>query len=107
MRKLALSLAALAVFVPSAQAAPFEVLVKDDFFKPKLVEIKKDRRVTWRWRGRELHNVALTKPGASRVYRRSRLKDSGSYTFQFGIRGTWKVVCEIHDKMTMKVVVRR
>jgi plastocyanin len=109
MRKVALSLVALAlaVVVPSVSAAPFEVLVKDNFFKPKLVEIKKDRKVTWVWKGTNLHNVAIKRAGTSKVIKRSALKDSGKFTYQFTRTGTFRVICEIHEKMTMKVVVRR
>lgn len=107
MRKLTLSLVALAVLAPSAHAAPFEVLVKDNFFKPKVVEIKKDRKVTWLWRGSNPHNVALKKPGSAKVFKRSRLKTSGSFTYQFTTVGTWRAICEIHENMTMKVIVRR
>ena len=106
MRKIALSIAALAVLVPAVHAAPVEVLVKDDFFKPRSITIKKDRLVTWRWRGENPHNVAIKRAGSSRVVKRSALKTSGRFTYQFRRTGTWKAVCEVHDGMTMKVVVR-
>jgi plastocyanin len=106
MRKIALSIAVLALLVPAVHAAPTEVLVKDNFFKPKQVTIKKGSRVTWRWKGSDLHNVAVKRPGSSKVADRSRLKISGTYTYRFGRTGTWRAVCEVHDKMTMKVIVR-
>lgn len=106
MRKLALSLAVLAAFVPAVHAAPTEVLVKDDVFKPKQVTIKKDSRVTWRWKGSNPHNVALKRPGSSKVVKRSPLKTSGRFTYRFRTAGTWKVLCEIHERMKMKVIVR-
>ena len=106
LRKLALSLIVVALFVPAVSAAPKEVLVKDDFFEPKRVTIKKGGKVTWRWRGDNPHNVALKKPGSARVTKRSALKESGKFTHKFGRTGTWKVLCEIHSEMTMKVIVR-
>jgi plastocyanin len=106
MRKLALSLIVLVAAVPAVQAAPTEVLVKDNFFKPKQVTIEKGSRVTWRWKGSEPHNVALKKPGGWKVVKRSSLKTSGRFTYQFRTAGTWRVLCEIHKKMTMKVIVR-
>lgn len=106
MRKLALSLVVVALFVPAVQAAPREVLVKDDFFEPKRVTIKKGSRVVWRWRGDNPHNVALKRPGSSKVSKRSAYKTSGKFTYKFGRTGTWRVLCEIHSKMTMKVIVR-
>lgn len=108
MRKLALSLAALAVFVPTVHAAPFEVLVKDDFFKPTRVAIKKDRKVTWRWKGSNPHNVVISRAGSSKVIKRSPIKTgSGTFTHRFRRAGTFRVICELHHGMTMKVIVRR
>ena len=108
MSKLAvLSLAVLAVLVPSAHAAPVEVLVKDDFFKPKQLTIKKDKRVRWLWRGSNPHNVAIRRKGATRFAKKSAIKISGRFTYQFQRAGTWNVLCEVHEDMTMKVIVRR
>jgi plastocyanin len=110
MRRLLLTAAAAAaaVAVPGAQAAPVEVLVRDDYFKPKRVPIKKDRRVVWRWRGSSLHNVAIKRPGSNKVVRRSAVKTSGSFRHKFRRTGTWRVLCEVHPKsMRMRVIVER
>jgi plastocyanin len=107
MRKVAVSLiAVVAVVVPAVHAAPTEVLVKDDFFKPKRVTIQKDSRVTWRWKGGDMHNVALVKPGAKKAFTRSPLQTNGKYTYKFGKTGTWRILCEVHNGMTMKVIVK-
>jgi plastocyanin len=106
MRKLALSLTALALLVPLAHAATTEVKVKDDFFKPKPAEIKKGDKVLWRWKGSNPHNVAGKKPGSNAVAFRSAIKTEGKYSHKFGKVGTWKILCEVHPTtMTMKVVV--
>ena len=109
MRKLALSITAavaVAAAVPATAATPV-VLVKDDFFKPERVVIKKGGKVTWRWKGRNPHNVAIKKPGTNRVVKRSTVKTSGTYTTRFRSTGKWRVLCEIHPRnMTMRVIVR-
>jgi plastocyanin len=107
MRKLALSLTALALLlVPLAHAATTEVKVKDDFFKPRPAEIKKGDKVLWRWKGENSHNVVGRKAGRSAVAFRSAIKTEGKYSHKFGKVGTWKIVCEVHpDDMKMKVVV--
>lgn len=108
MRKLALSTAVAAVLlaVPATAATPV-VKVKDNFFKPKKVTIKKGGKVTWRWKGSNPHNVALKKPGSSKVSKRSAIKSSGHFTYKFRRAGTWKVLCEVHPtQMRMKVVVK-
>jgi plastocyanin len=108
MRKLTLSLLILAFTVPLAHAAPVEVLVKDNFFKPDEVTIDKGDRVTWLWRGDNVHNVALKKPGSNSISRASEFKTKGSFTHKFRRVGTWRVLCETHPrKMRMRVIVRR
>lgn len=107
MRKLALASAlALSLAVPATAATP-TVAVKDNFFKPGKVTIKKGGKVTWVWKGSNPHNVAIKKPGSSKVVKRSTTKTSGKYTSAFRSTGTWRVVCEVHPTtMRMRVVVR-
>jgi plastocyanin len=109
MRKLALSLTAavaVAAAVPATAATPV-VLVKDNFFKPDRVVIKKGGKVTWRWKGSNPHNVVIKKPGTNKVIKRSTVKTSGSYTTRFRRTGKYPVLCEIHPRnMTMRVIVR-
>ena len=112
MRKLALSTAAAALMLAAvpATAAPgrAEVLVKDNFFKPDRVVIRKGGLVVWRWRGSNPHNVAIKRPGSSTVAKRSATKTEGSYRSRFRRVGKWRVLCEIHPlNMTMRVIVRR
>ena len=114
MRKLALSITAVAVIgasVPAVAQSPDSATVKvrDDFFKPKKVTIKKGGKVTWKWRGSSNpHNVAIKKPGADKVSKRSAVKTGkGKYSYTFKRTGTWRVLCEIHPRnMKMRVVVK-
>jgi plastocyanin len=108
MSKLAISLIVAAVLVPSAFAATSKVKVDDNFFKPKRVEISKGDKVRWVWKGDDIHNVALKKPGKRRVSVRSEFKTEGKFRFKFRRVGTWRVLCETHPRnMRMKVVVSR
>lgn len=109
MRKIALSITSAAVAlaaVPATAATPV-VAVKDNFFKPDRVVIKKGEKVTWRWKGSNPHNVAIKKPGTNKVVKRSTVKTEGSYTTRFRSTGKWPVLCEIHPRsMTMRVIVK-
>ena len=109
MRKIALSITSAAVAlaaVPATAATPV-VAVKDNFFKPDRVVIKKGEKVTWRWKGSNPHNVAIKKPGTNKVVKRSTVKTEGSYTTRFRSTGKWRVLCEIHPQsMTMRVIVK-
>ena len=68
MRKLLVAMliaAASAVLATQALAATRSVKVGDDYFVRKgsvpTVTVKKGTKVTWRWTGKDLHNVAVTK----------------------------------------------
>jgi plastocyanin len=107
-KKLALSITALALFVPLAHAATTEVKLKDNFFKPDRIEIAKGDKVVFRWKGSDLHNVAGKKPGSRQIAFASDFMTEGKYTHRFRKVGTWKLLCENHPrKMRMKVVVSR
>jgi plastocyanin len=106
MRRITLAVAITAILVPLAHAATTEVKVKDNFFKPDRVEIKKGDKVLWRWKGSDLHNVAGKKPGSNNIAFRSELKTDGKYSHRFRKVGTWRLLCENHPrKMRMKVIV--
>ena len=107
MRKLILPLLAVAALVPVvANAATSEVKVKDNFFKPKRVEIEKGDKVVWRWKGSNVHNVALKKPDSNKISVASAFKTEGKFSHKFGRVGTWRALCETHPQnMRMKIVV--
>jgi plastocyanin len=106
MRRITLAVAITAILVPLAHAATTEVKIKDNFFKPDRVEIKKGDKVLWRWKGSDLHNVAGKKPGSNNIAFASAFKTDGKYSHRFGKVGTWKLLCENHPrKMRMKVIV--
>jgi len=108
MRRLTLAVAITAILVPFAHAATTEVKLKDNFFKPDRVEIKKGDKVLWRWKGSDLHNVAGKKPGTDDIAFASEFKTDGKYSHRFRKVGTWKILCENHPrKMRMKVIVSR
>ena len=111
MRKLlvaALIAALSALLASQALAATRSIVVGDDFYvrkgSPPTVTVKRGTKVTWRWGGRDLHNVAVTR---GPVKFRSSLKDSGRYSRTMRRAGTYKIHCTIHQpdmRMTLKVV---
>jgi plastocyanin len=109
MRRALLIIAALAVgggaaAIPTSGATSGKtVLVKDDFFGPKKLSIKKGTKVTWLWKGTERHNVAVAN-GPSNF--RAGTRKKGSFKHTFKKRGTYSIVCTIHAPdmhMTIKV----
>jgi len=101
-------LALAAVLAPLAHAATTVVKVKDDFFKPDRVSIVKGDKVRWVWRGSDVHNVAIKRPGSTSIARASAFKVDGRFSHRFRRVGTWRILCESHpDDMRMTVVVSR
>ena len=112
MRKLlaALLVTALsAVLATQALAATRTVKVGDDYFVRKgsvpTVTVTKGTKVTWRFAGKDMHNVAVTK---GPVKFRSSFKSSGTYSKTVRTAGTYTIVCTIHQPdMKMKLRVTR
>jgi plastocyanin len=103
---LATALAA-AVAVPTASAGTRTVRLGDDWFVrdggSTRVTVDRGDRVRWRWTGRDLHNVVVRR-GPTRF--QSALKRSGSYSKTLRRRGTYRIVCSIHQPdMRMTLVV--
>ena len=112
MRKLLVAVliaAATAVLAVPALAATRSVKVGDDYFVRKgsvpTVTVKKGTKVTWRWAGKEMHNVTVTK-GPVKFH--SSYKDSGTFSKTVRSTGTYTIVCSIHQPdMRMKLRVTR
>ena len=112
MRKLLVALliaAASAVLATQALAATRSVKIGDDYYVRKgsvpTVTVKKGTTVTWRWTGRQMHNVLVTK---GPVKFRSSFKSSGTFSKKVTRTGTYTIVCSIHQPdMRMKLRVTR
>ena len=110
MRKLlvvSLIAVASAVLATQALAATRSVKVGDDYFVRKgsvpTVTVRKGTTVTWRFAGKDLHNVKVSKGPAKFG---SSYKDSGTFSKRLTRTGTYTIVCSIHQpdmKMRLKV----
>jgi plastocyanin len=113
----ALAAAALAGVVTAGSAGkstkPKIVKVKDDFYKPDSVRVKKRGKVRWKWtQVFNNHDVTLLKgpKGVKKSKFRSQTTSSPDYRFtkRFKKVGKYKFYCTVHpDVMRMKVVVHR
>jgi plastocyanin len=107
MRVLLALAATAALTAPAALAATKTVNVGDDYFvrsgsKPT-VTVNKNATVKWRWVGKVVHNVVVTK-GPKRFH--SRTQASGTYSHKMTVKGTYQIVCTIHSGMEMTLKVR-
>ena len=104
----AIAVAAGAAALPSAGATSSkpkqrQVSLKDDFFDPKSITVKKGTKVVWTWRGSERHNLAVAKGPSSF---RAGTRRKGTFKHTFKKKGTYSIVCTIHAPdmhMTVKV----
>jgi plastocyanin len=108
------ALAATGVASPLAKGkAPEKVKVKDDFYSPTSVKVKKNGKVTWSWGKNgtfDVHNVTLKK--GPKGVKKSKFTSQSStapgfkFTKKFKKPGKYNFYCTIHPdvmKMTVKV----
>ena len=69
------------------------MLVKDNYFEPRSIEIVAGRQVAWKWRGENRHSIRFTKvpEGASRKGAKSRTE--GNWKRTFHRPGVYRYVC--------------
>lgn len=90
--------AVLAVAAP-ALGSGATVRIVDNGFRSSTVTIHRGGTVTWRWTGKNPHNVKFS--GFA-----SPVQTSGTFRHRFTRRGTFRYVCIVHPGMRGKVVVR-
>jgi plastocyanin len=83
----------------ATQALRKRVLVKDNFFEPRSVNIHRGDRVTWIWRGENAHNVTFVKVPKGAGKRGAETRVTGRWTRRFRKRGLYKYICTIHAGM--------
>lgn len=123
-RRLALAVALAAVAVPlvlvpssgagtAAKSKTVAAKVRDDFFTPDSLKIKKGDKVNWKWSNlnTDSHDVTLAK-GPKGVKIKDYRSIAGTYGIhfkrKFTVPGTYKFYCTIHpDIMKMDVVVKK
>ena len=101
MRKLLalpLAVGALAVLLVAPADSATNVSVKDNFFTPKSVSVKKGATVTWKWAGRAAHNVTFRST-------HSKTQTKGSFSVKFKNKGTFAYRCTIHPGMVGAIKV--
>jgi plastocyanin len=95
---------AVGVSDPVPQKA--RVIVKDNYFEPRSVEVLVGGVVTWKWHGQNRHNIRFTKvpDGASR--KGARTRDEGRWRRTFKREGVYRYVCKLWSGMRGSVSVK-
>ena len=98
-------LSLVTVFGGVATARSTTVQVGDNFFSPDNKTVKKGTKVKFKWVGNNDHNVVKSSgPGGSFS---SPTTDARGVNFKkkFKKKGTYKLICTIHNGMDMKLKV--
>jgi plastocyanin len=117
LARLAVTSAAGAALLCAAPAVAGTTLRKtvrigDNYFTPQTLKVRKGTTVTWKWPSAEnagdVHDVKL-KSGPKGVKRFHSQPASSDYRFtrKLTVPGTYRIICTLHEDMTMKIVVRR
>jgi plastocyanin len=110
---LALVLAGAALSAAPATAAapkPRTVTINDNYYLPAKLTIKPRTKVVWRWPAEagDVHDVKL-KAAPKGVKKFHSEPASAGYAFKRTLEkpGRYKIVCTLHEEMTMTITVRR
>ena len=96
----------------AAKPKPRTVRIYDNYYVRDDLTVKRGTVVVWRWPGFEeagdVHDVKL-KSGPKGVKRFHSEAASTGYRFKrkLTVPGRYRIVCTLHDGMTMKIRVRR
>jgi plastocyanin len=112
MRRLLVVVPLLLSLVPATQvgaAATKTVSVRDDYFgsnrdRPPTVRVSLNDTVRWRFVGRGEHNVVVTR--GPRRFRSDLFSRGDTYRKKLRARGTYRIVCTVHQpdmRMTLRV----
>jgi len=88
----------------AAAAATRTVAVRDNVFAPKRLTARRGDLLVFRWQGDNPHNVRAT---TRRAGIRGAVRTSGRYRVRLRRAGSFRIVCDIHPGMEMRLRVRR
>jgi plastocyanin len=93
----------------TAQDVPAKarVLVHDNYFEPRSVEVLDEGVVTWRWRGENKHSIRFTKVPARAGRKGAKLRAEGKWRRKFHRPGVYRYVCTVWSGMRGSVTVRK
>ena len=104
--------AALLGAAPAVAAAPKpkSVEVADNYYLPAKLTVKLGGKVTWKWpddMAIDVHDVKLkSAPKGVKKWHSDPASSGYRYTRTFKKPGKYKVICTLHEEMTMRITVK-
>ena len=97
---------------PAQGAASKTIKVGDNFYLPKTVTVNRGTTVTWKWPGYDeagdVHDVKLkTGPKGVKKFQSEAASTDYSFKRKLTVAGTYKLICTLHEEMTMTIKVRK
>lgn len=95
--------AGTSITIASAATKTRTVRVTDSVYRPGTLTVRSGTKVIWRFNGKLPHNVEVTRGPelfSSSIFTR------GTFARRMRERGTYRIVCTLHTRMRMKVIVR-
>ncbi|WED42931.1 cupredoxin domain-containing protein [Legionella cardiaca] len=80
------------VCITTANAASKTVIMKDDYFSPKVLTINRGDKVIWVNKGRDEHNVKSRNAG----FLSGDIAPGSSFSYTFSKPGRYKYICTHH-----------
>jgi len=97
---------------PVLAAAKKTIKLGDNYYSSKSLTVSRGTTVTWQWPGfdeaGDVHDIKL-KSGPKGVKKFQSEAASTDYAFKrkLTVPGTYKIMCSLHEEMTMTVKVRK
>ena len=86
-----------------------KVEVGDNFFAPTKLTVNKGSTITWVWPDEaiDVHDVKLSKgPKGVKKFHSEPASSGFTYKRKLKVPGLYKIVCTLHEEMTMTIRVR-
>jgi plastocyanin len=94
------------VTISQAPPAKVRVLVRDNYFEPRSIEVQEGGHVGWKWRGENRHSIRFTKVPAGASRRGAKSRTEGYWKRSFRRPGVYRYVCRHWAGMRGTITVR-